>query len=85
MSSHHDHHDSHSSEPKKVAFRTPLILALVSVFIIILSVNACDNKKCCKDGEKCETSCDSKHEAEHGDGHSESHDAPAAEGDGHGH
>lgn len=55
MSSGHDHHDNHSSEPKTVSFRTPMILALVTVLIIVLAVNACDKKShCCEDGTKCE-------------------------------
>ena len=43
MSSHHDH-DNHSAEPKEVAFRTPLIMGLVTVLIILLAVSTCDNK-----------------------------------------
>lgn len=55
MSSGHDHHDNHSKEPKTVAFRTPLIMGLVTILIIVLSVNACDKKDhCCEDGTKCE-------------------------------
>jgi hypothetical protein len=54
MSSGHDHHDNHSSEPKTVSFRTPMILALVTVLIIVLAVSTCDNKPCCEDGTKCE-------------------------------
>lgn len=55
MSSGHDHHDNHSSEPKTVSFRTPMILALVTVLIILLAVSTCDNKKhCCEDGTSCE-------------------------------
>ncbi|MDF2449729.1 MAG: hypothetical protein K0R26_2233 [Bacteroidota bacterium] len=68
MSSHHDH-DHHSHEAKPVAFRTPLILALVTVLLILLAVSTCDKGHgCCEDGEKCEQSCDAKHEAhgEHG-------------------
>jgi hypothetical protein len=65
MSSHHDH-DNHSSEPKKVSFRTPMILAFVTVLIILLGVSTCDKKHgCCEDGEKCETANESKH-GEHG-------------------
>jgi len=44
MSSHHDH-DNHSTEPKSVAFGTPLILALVLVLIMLVAVSTCDNKK----------------------------------------
>lgn len=55
MSSGHDHHDNHSSEPKTVSFRTPMILALVTVLIILLAVSTCDNKKhCCEDETSCE-------------------------------
>jgi hypothetical protein len=66
MSSHHDH-DNHSTEPKEVAFRTPLIMALVTVLIILLAVSTCDKKHgCCEgDKEKCEASCEAKH-GEHG-------------------
>jgi hypothetical protein len=61
MSSHHDH-DNHSHEAKPVAFRTPLILALVTVLVIFLAVSTCDKKHgCCEDKEKCEASCESKH------------------------
>jgi len=44
MSSHHDH-DNHPTEPKSVAFGTPLILALVLVLIMLVAVSTCDNKK----------------------------------------
>lgn len=61
MSSHNDH-DQHSHEAKPVAFRTPLILALVTVLIILLAVSTCDKKHgCCEDEEKCEAACDPKH------------------------
>ena len=60
------HHDNHSAEPKKVSFRVPLILALVTVFIILLLVSTCDcHHGCCKEGEKCETSCAEGHDAHH--------------------
>lgn len=60
MSSHNDH-DNHSSEPKKVAFRTPMIMAFVTVLIILLAVSTCDKGHgCCEDGEKCEAACESK-------------------------
>lgn len=67
MSSHHDH-DNHPQEVKPVAFRTPLILALVTVLIIFLAVSTCDKKQDCCEGDKCEAACDAKHEAhsEHG-------------------
>lgn len=61
MSSHHDQ-DNHSNEAKPVAFRTPLILGLVTILIILLAVSTCDKKHgCCEDKEKCETECASKH------------------------
>lgn len=61
MSSHHDQ-DNHSNEAKPVAFRTPLILGLVTILIILLAVSTCDKKHgCCEDKEKCETSCEPKH------------------------
>lgn len=61
MSSHHDH-DNHPQETKPVAFRTPLILALVTVLVILLAVSTCDKKHgCCEDSEKCETTCEPKH------------------------
>ncbi len=44
MSSHHNQ-DNHSNEAKPVSFRTPLILGLVTVLIILLAVSTCDNKK----------------------------------------
>ncbi len=75
MSSHNDHHDNHSNEPKKVAFGTPLILGLVTVFAILLLVSIGDNKKgCCEGDAKCEHH-EGKHRAE--DGHhaaAEAHD-----------
>lgn len=55
MSSGHDNHDNHSTEPKEVSFRTPMILALVTVLAIVLLVSTCDKKHgCCEDGAKCE-------------------------------
>lgn len=82
MSSHHDH-DNHSAEPKKVAFRTPLIMGLVTIFIILLAVSTCDKKHgCCEgDKEKCEAACEAKHD-EHGaaEAHgTEAHEAAPAE------
>lgn len=65
MSSHHDH-DNHSAEPKEVSFRTPMILAFVTVLIILLAVSTCDKGHgCCEGEEKCEAACDAKH-GEHG-------------------
>ena len=65
MSSHHDdHHDQHSEEAKPVAFRTPLILGLVTLLAIVLLVSTCDKKHdCCEDKAKCEG-----HAKEHGGG-----------------
>ena len=61
MSSHHDQ-DNHSNEAKPVAFRTPLILGLVTIFILLVAISTCDKKQgCCEGAEKCETSCESKH------------------------
>lgn len=76
MSSHHDH-DNHSAEPKKVAFRTPLIMGLVTIFIILLAVSTCDKKHgCCEgDKEKCEAACEAKH-GEHGTHETEATAAP---------
>lgn len=55
MSSGHDHHDNHSNEPKTVSFRTPMILALVTMLLIVLAVSTCDKKHgCCEDETKCE-------------------------------
>ncbi len=72
MSSHDHHDDHHSSEPKPVAFRTPMILGLVTMLAIILLVSTCDKKHgCCEEG-KCEASCEAKHS-----GHDEHHDAAA--------
>ena len=85
MSSHHDH-DSHSTEPKEVSFRTPMIMAFVTVLIILLAVSTCDKKHgCCEGGdkEKCEAACEAKQgehaaDAEHG---TEAHETvPATEG-----
>ena len=64
MSAHHDNHQ-HSTEPKKVAFSTPLILGLVTLLVILLSLSTCDKKhKCCEDETKCE-----KTETKHGEEH----------------
>ncbi|MES2760906.1 MAG: hypothetical protein V4677_01820 [Bacteroidota bacterium] len=83
MSSHNDH-DNHSTEPKEVSFRTPMIMAFVTVLIILLGVSTCDKGHgCCEDGEKCEAACEAKHgehgaAAQHG---TETHEAvPATEG-----
>lgn len=90
MSSHHDH-DNHSHEAKPVAFRTPLILGLVTILAILLAVSTCDNKhhgSCeCKEDcseecmKKCETGDHSGHgAAAHGTEHAEeAHDAVVEE------
>ncbi len=81
MSSHHDH-DNHSHEAKPVAFRTPLILGLVTILLILLAVSTCDNKhhgKCeCK--EDCSEECMKKCEAGDHSGHhaTEAHGAEAS-------
>lgn len=86
MGSHHDHP---VTETKPVAFRTPLILALVTVLAILLLVSTCDNKKCCccEGEEGCKTECADEHgkeKKEHGheakEGHSEKAAATATEG-----
>ncbi len=90
MSSHHDH-DNHSHEAKPVAFRTPLILGLVTILLILLAVSTCDNNhhgKCeCKEDcseecmKKCEAGDHSGHgAAAHGTKHAEeAHDAVVEE------
>ncbi len=71
MSSHHDH-DNHSHEAKPVAFRTPLILGLVTILAILLAVSTCDNNhhgKCeCKEdcSEECMKKCESGDHSGHG-------------------
>lgn len=61
MSSNHDQ-DNHSNEAKPVAFRTPLILALVTVLLILLAVSTCDKRHgCCEDKEECVKECEAKH------------------------
>lgn len=88
MSSHHDH-DHPVTENKPVAFRTPLILALVTVLAIVLLVSTCDNKhhgNCeCKEDcseecmKKCESGDHSGHEAttHETEAHHEAEAAPA--------
>lgn len=84
MSSGHDHHDNHSKEPKTVSFRTPLIMGLVTMLIIVLAVSTCDKKDhCCEDGAKCEQ--DAGGHGEHGghekaghEEHAEKHEEAAA-------
>lgn len=71
MSSHHDH-DNHSHEAKPVAFRTPLILGLVTILAILLAVSTCDNKhhgscECKEDcSEECMKKCESGDHSGHG-------------------
>jgi len=88
MSSHHDH-DHHATETKPVAFRTPLILGLVTIFLILLLVSTCDgghHGKCeCKEDcseecmKKCEAGDHSGHAAEAEEHHAAAHEeAPAA-------
>jgi hypothetical protein len=91
MSSHHDH-DNQLTEPKPVAFGTPLILALVTVLIILLGVSTCDNKKhsSCECKEDCSEECMKKCESGDHSGHAtethstehaaEAHEVVAAEG-----
>ena len=80
MSSHDHHDDHHSNEPKPVAFRTPLILGLVTILAIVLLVSTCDKKHgCCEEG-KCEASCETKH-----GGHGEHTDSTAAHSNVEGH
>jgi hypothetical protein len=74
MSSHHDH-DNHSTEPKTVAFRTPLIMGLVTILIILLAVSTCDNKHDEHDTHSSEHATEA-HGAEHA---TEAHEASPAE------
>jgi len=41
------HHDDHSTEEKTVSFKTPIIMGLVTVLIILLAVSTCDRKQHC--------------------------------------
>jgi hypothetical protein len=70
MSSHHDH-DNHSQEVKPVAFRTPLIMGLVTILIILLAVSTCDNKhhSACECKEDCSEECMKKCESGDHSGH----------------
>lgn len=77
MSSHNDH-DHQPTENKPVSFTTPLILALVTLLVILLSVSTCDRKKDCCEGGTCETKCEDKHEAHHGAETKEGHHDAAA-------
>lgn len=79
MGSHHDH-DHPVTETKPVAFRTPLILALVTVLAMLLLVSTCDNKKCCccEGEEECKTECGDMHGKEHGAEAKEAHHEEAA-------
>ena len=63
MGSHHDHP---VTETKPVSFRTPLILALVTVLLILLAVSTCDGQHgACECKENCSEECMKK--CEHGD------------------
>ena len=72
MSSHHDQ-DNHSNEAKPVSFRTPLILGLVTILLILLAVSTCDNKKhgSCECKEDCSEECMKKCESGDHSGHNE--------------
>jgi hypothetical protein len=67
----HDHHNNHSEEAKTVSFRTPLIMALVTVLLILLAVSTCDNKHhgSCECKEDCSEECMKKCEAGDHSGH----------------
>lgn len=69
MSSHNDNH--HSEEQKPVAFRTPMILGLVTLLAIVLLVSTCDKKQHHCEGdcacEKTETHHGGHEGAEHGE------------------
>lgn len=84
MSSHHDHP---VTETKPVSFRTPLILALVTVLLILLAVSTCDGGhhgtcECKEDcSEECMKKCESGDHSGHPEGmkaHEEHHGAAAA-------
>lgn len=80
MSSHHDH-DNHSHEAKPVAFRTPLILGLVTILVILLAVSTCDNKHhgSCECKEECSDECMKKCESgEHGGHEAAAHETEHA-------
>lgn len=80
MSSHHNH-DNHSHEAKPVAFRTPLIMALVTVLLILLAVSTCDKKHhgSCECKEECSEECMKKCEAGDHSGHEiEAHEVEGA-------
>lgn len=74
MSSHHDH-NNHSHEAKPVAFRTPLILGLVTILIILLAVSTCDNKHDEHDTHSTEHTTE-VHDVKHA---TEAHEAAPAE------
>ena len=79
MSSHNDDHN-HSNEPKKVQFRTPLIMGFVTVFLIFLAVSTCDPKHGCCEGSKenCESEC-KKETPKHGEHEAAAEDHTAVE------
>ncbi len=56
--SHDNHNNNGHSEPKSVAFTTPLILGVVAVFIILCFVslgNPCHG--CCEEKQECSKEC----------------------------
>lgn len=56
----HDHHHNGHSEKKSVAFGTPLILGIVTVFIILCFVslgNPCHGHSKCECKENCSKEC----------------------------
>lgn len=59
--SHDNHNHNGHSEPKKVAFGTPMLLGAITVFIILCFVslgNPCHHKEmCCEDGKECSKEC----------------------------
>ncbi|MGZ3930677.1 MAG: hypothetical protein ACXVP0_04750 [Bacteroidia bacterium] len=89
--SHDHHHDSHSNEPKPVSFTAPLILGIVTVFVLLAFVsigNPCHERDCAENCSKeCKEACEKGEHGEHGteakqgEGH-EGHEAAAAEGHG---
>lgn len=78
----HDHHHNGHKENKPVAFMTPLICGLVTVFVILAFVslgNPCHHEEKCCTGKECSKECMEK--CEKGD-HAECKDME--EGHGHG-
>ena len=60
--SHDSHNDNHGSEKKSVSFAAPLILGLVTMFIILLFTSLGDpcNECCCAKGcdKECTEACE---------------------------